>query len=99
MSRSRKSRQHSRRRRTEHEALWREPTLWIAVINAAVILGATLGFNLLDNEQAGLIVAAINALFAAANAWAVRPISPAVPDLRGQLHHRGVCCLRPQRYA
>lgn len=53
----------------------REPTLWIAVINSVVMMGATLGLRWLDNEQAGLIVAGINAVFAAANAWAVRPIS------------------------
>lgn len=53
----------------------REPTLWIAVINSVVMMGATLGLRWLDNEQAGLIVAGINAVFAAVNAWAVRPIS------------------------
>jgi hypothetical protein len=55
-----------------------EPTLVIAVLNAIVLGIATLGFRFLDNEQAGLIVAAINALFAAVNAYSVRPISPAV---------------------
>jgi hypothetical protein len=55
-----------------------EPTLVIAVLNAAVLGAATLGFRWLDNEQAGLIVAGINALFAAVNAYAVRPVSPAV---------------------
>jgi hypothetical protein len=56
----------------------REPTLVIAVLNAVVLGVATLGFRFLDNDQAGLIVAAINALFAAVNAYAVRPMSPAV---------------------
>lgn len=56
----------------------REPTLWIAVVNAVVLGIATLGFNWLDNDQAGLIVLAINAVLAAVNAYAVRPISPAV---------------------
>jgi len=55
-----------------------EPTLVIAVLNAVVLGIATLGFRFLDNDQAGLIVAAINAVFAAVNAYAVRPISPAV---------------------
>jgi hypothetical protein len=56
----------------------REPTLWLAVINAVVMLVGTVGLNFLDNDQAGLIVAAINAVFGAINAYAVRPISPAV---------------------
>lgn len=55
-----------------------EPTLWIAVANAAVMLIGTFGLRFLDNEQAELIVVVINAIFAAINAWAVRPISPVV---------------------
>jgi len=54
----------------------REPTLWIAVISQLVILLGTFGFRLLSGEQAALIVVAINAIAAAANAWMVRPISP-----------------------
>jgi uncharacterized membrane protein YgaE (UPF0421/DUF939 family) len=54
----------------------REPTLWIAVLNAVVILGGTFGLHLLSGQQASLIVVAINAVFLAINAWAVRPISP-----------------------
>lgn len=56
----------------------REPTLWIAIITSAVTLLATFGLRWLDNEQAGLLVVAINAVAAAANAWTVRPISPAI---------------------
>ncbi len=56
----------------------REPTLWIAVLNAVILGIATLGFHALNNDQAALIVAAINAVMAAINAYAVRPISPAV---------------------
>lgn len=56
--------------------LGREPTLWIAVISSLVILLGTFGFHLLTGQQAALIVVAINAVFAAINAFAVRPISP-----------------------
>lgn len=58
--------------------LGRHPTLWIAGLNALVMFAATIGLRWLDNDQAGLIVLAINALAAAATAWAVRPIQPAV---------------------
>lgn len=54
----------------------REPTLWLATIDAVVIIVGTLGLHLISGSQAALIVAAINALFGAINAWAVRPISP-----------------------
>lgn len=54
----------------------REPTLWIAVLNAVVILGGTFGLHLLSGQQAAFIVVAINGVFLAINAWAVRPISP-----------------------
>jgi uncharacterized membrane protein len=56
----------------------REPTLWIAIINAAVILIGTLGLKFVSGDQAALIVVVINAIFAALNAYAVRPISPVV---------------------
>lgn len=56
----------------------REPTLWINVINAVVILVGTLGLQVISGEQAVLMVVVINAIFAAINAWTVRPISPAV---------------------
>lgn len=55
----------------------REPTLWIAVINAVVILVGTFSLKFISGAQAALIVAVINAIFLAINAYAVRPISPA----------------------
>lgn len=58
--------------------LGRHPTLWIALINVVIMGAATLGLRWLDNDQAGLIVAAINAVAGAATAWATRPIQPAV---------------------
>lgn len=54
----------------------REPTLWIAAINAVVILIGTFGLKFISGEQAVLIVVVINAIAAAINAYAVRPISP-----------------------
>lgn len=54
----------------------REPTLWLAVISQAIVLIGTFGFRLLNPDQAGLVVAAINGAAAAVNAYAVRPISP-----------------------
>lgn len=58
--------------------LGRHPTLWIALINTVVMGIATLGFRWLDGDQAVLVVGAINALCAAANAWSTRPIQPAI---------------------
>ena len=54
----------------------REPTLWIAGLNAVVMVVGTLGFQWFNLDQAGLLVVVINALFAVANAFLVRPISP-----------------------
>lgn len=54
----------------------REPTLYLAVISSLIILIGTFGFNVLDGQQAGLLVAVINGGAAAINAYAVRPISP-----------------------
>lgn len=56
----------------------REPTLYIAVISSGIVVLGTLGFHWLTGQQAGLIVAAINAIAGAVNAYAVRPVSPAV---------------------
>jgi hypothetical protein len=56
--------------------LGREPTLWLATISSVILLVGTFGLHLLNGEQASLIVVAVNAIFAAINAWAVRPISP-----------------------
>ena len=58
--------------------LGREPTLWISFAASLVLLLGTLGFRLLDGDQAALIVVAINAIAAAVNAYTVRPISPAI---------------------
>lgn len=54
----------------------RDPTLWIGVISSLIVLAGTAGFHWLTGVQAGLFVAAINAIAGAVNAWAVRPISP-----------------------
>lgn len=54
----------------------REPTLWIAALNAAIMIVGTVGLHAISSEQAGLFVVVVNAIFAAVNAWAVRPISP-----------------------
>jgi len=56
--------------------LGRDPTLWIGAISSLVILVGTVGLDLLNGQQAVLIVVAINALAAAANAYTVRPIAP-----------------------
>lgn len=56
----------------------RDPTLWIAVLSSLIVVAGTIGFHWLTGVQAGLFVAAINAIAAAVNAWAVRPIAPAV---------------------
>lgn len=54
--------------------LGRHPTLWIAALNTIVMFAATLGFNLLDGDQAAAIVLVVNALAAAVNAFTVRPL-------------------------
>ena len=56
----------------------REPALWISFAASLLLLLGTLGFRWLDGDQAILIVTALNALAAAATAYAVRPISPAI---------------------
>lgn len=56
----------------------REPTLWIAVLNAVVLFVGTFGLHWITGAQAVLIVAAINAIFGVINALTVRPIPPAV---------------------
>jgi hypothetical protein len=62
----------------DFKILGREPTLWISFIASLVLLLGTLGLRWLDGEQAILVVAAINAVAAAINAYTVRPIAPAV---------------------
>lgn len=56
--------------------LGREPTLWIALLSQAIVLVGTFQLKFIDGDQAALIVAAINGIFAAINAYAVRPVSP-----------------------
>jgi hypothetical protein len=56
--------------------LGREPTLWISLISSGIVLLGTLGFHYLTGQQAALIVALINGIALAINAYAVRPISP-----------------------
>lgn len=54
----------------------REPTLYLATINAVIVILGTIGLKVINAENAGYLVVAINAVFAAINAFAVRPISP-----------------------
>ena len=54
----------------------REPTLWIAFINSVIVILGTVGLKAINQEQAGAFVVVVNAIFAAVNAFAVRPISP-----------------------
>jgi hypothetical protein len=54
----------------------REPTLWLAVIYAALTVLGTGGLAHFTGMQAQLTNAAIAALVGAVNAYAVRPISP-----------------------
>jgi hypothetical protein len=56
----------------------REPALVIALVNAVIMFGGTLGFHFLSLDQAGLWVLGVNAVSAAILAWATRPLSPAV---------------------
>lgn len=56
--------------------LGREPTLWIALLSSAIILAGTFGIHALNGQQAALIVALVNGIALAINAYAVRPISP-----------------------
>ncbi len=56
--------------------LGREPTLWLATISSLIIIVGTFGLKFISGEQAALLVVVINAIFAAINAYAVRPISP-----------------------
>ena len=56
--------------------LGREPTLWLALISSLLGIAGTVGLGFLDQFQATALVVAINAVFAAINAYAVRPISP-----------------------
>jgi hypothetical protein len=57
--------------------LGREPTLFIAVISSGIVVLGTFGLHWLSGQQAGLIVAAINAVALAVNAYTVKPVAPA----------------------
>jgi hypothetical protein len=56
----------------------REPALVVATLTALIMFAGTLGFSALGENQAGLWVAAVNAVFAAFLAWTTRPLSPGV---------------------
>jgi hypothetical protein len=56
--------------------LGRDPALWLAFLTAVISIAGTLGFRLLDQEQAALWNVAINAVAGAITAYFVRPISP-----------------------
>lgn len=56
----------------------RQPALALAMITSVVLLLGTFGFSWISGDQAGLIVAAISALGAAAMALFTRPIAPSV---------------------
>ena len=56
----------------------REPALFVATLTALIMFAGTLGFSALGENQAGLWVAAVNAVFAALLAWTTRPLSPGV---------------------
>jgi hypothetical protein len=58
--------------------LGREPTLLVNFIAGLLALLVTFQWDGLSAENAGAIVAAIVAIAAAVNAFAVRPIAPAV---------------------
>lgn len=55
----------------------REPALWLALMAAALNLIVAFGVVGLTSVQAGLIVAAVNAVGMAVAALLVRPIAPA----------------------
>lgn len=54
----------------------REPSLWISLIGTILSLVAGFGMDWLTPEQAALVVVVLNAVLAAVNALAVRPVSP-----------------------
>lgn len=56
----------------------REPTAIIAVVQGILAVVVTFGFENLTAEQAAAITSVLSLLAAAANAWAVRPVTPAV---------------------
>ena len=56
----------------------REPALWIAVVQAALMLAFTLGVPGIDGGLAGAVSLVLTAAATAWTALATRPISPAV---------------------
>jgi hypothetical protein len=56
----------------------REPALWIAVLQAGLMLGFTLGIPGIDAGLAGAVSLVLTAVATAWTALAVKPISPAV---------------------
>jgi hypothetical protein len=56
----------------------REPALWIAVVQGALILAFTLGVPGIDGGLAGAVTLVLTAASTAWTALAVKPISPAV---------------------
>jgi hypothetical protein len=56
----------------------REPALWIAVIQAALMLLFTLGVPGIDGGLAGAVSLMLTAAATAWTAWATQPVSPAV---------------------
>ncbi len=58
------------------QILGREPALVFAAINALIMVLGTLGLNLFNSDQAGLLVAVINALAGVLTAMVTRPIGP-----------------------
>ena len=56
----------------------REPTVWLQGLTAVLTFFVTFGWDQLTSKQAGLIVAVVAAALSAWNAWAVKPVAPAI---------------------
>lgn len=74
---------------------FKEPTLWLAVLAAALNFAVTFGWDGLSAEQAAWINTAVNAVVAAVAATLTRPIAPqaftyAVTSLAGLLGAYGL---------
>lgn len=54
----------------------REPTLVLQAISALLSIFVAVGLPNLSAEQAGLIIAAVSAVFGVVNAFLVRPVAP-----------------------
>jgi hypothetical protein len=55
-----------------------EPALWIGVLASSLSLGTAVGVPGLSQYQVAAVVAGVNTVAAAAMAWQVRPVAPAV---------------------